>query len=89
MNAEHLPKNIRRWLGDSVGHWEGDTLVIDTTNFTDKTRFRGATENLHVVERLSRLDANTLLYRFTVDDPEPGTGPGAAKRRGGDQPADL
>jgi hypothetical protein len=70
MNAEHLPKNIRRWLGDSVGHWEGDTLVIDTTNFTDKTRFRGATENLHVVERLSRLDANTLLYRFTVDDPD-------------------
>jgi hypothetical protein len=69
MNAEHLPKNIRRWMGDSVGHWEGDTLVIDTTNFTDKTRFRGSTENLHVVERLTRLDAKTLLYRFTVDDP--------------------
>jgi hypothetical protein len=70
MNAEHLPKNIRRWLGDPVGHWEGDTLVIDTTNFTDKSRYRGSTENLHVVERLSRLDANTLLYRFTVDDPD-------------------
>jgi hypothetical protein len=69
MNAEHLPKNIRRWLGDSVGHWDGDTLVIDTTNFTDKTRFRGSTENLHVVERLTRIDAKTLLYRFTVDDP--------------------
>jgi hypothetical protein len=69
MNAQHLPKNIRRWLGDSVGHWDGDTLVIDTTNFTDKTRFRGSTENLHVVERLTRLDAKTLLYRFTVDDP--------------------
>jgi hypothetical protein len=69
MNAEHLPKNMRRWLGDSVGHWEGDTLVIDTTNFTDKTRYHGSTENLHVVERLSRLDADTLLYRFTVDDP--------------------
>jgi hypothetical protein len=70
MNGQHLPKNIRRWMGDSVGHWEGDTLVIDTTNFTDKTRFRGATENLHVVERLTRIDDKTLLYRFTVDDPE-------------------
>jgi hypothetical protein len=70
MNAPHIPKNIRRWMGDSVGHWDGDTLVIDTTNFTDKTRYHGATENLHVVERLSRLDANTLLYRFTLDDPD-------------------
>jgi hypothetical protein len=70
MNAQHLPKNIRRWLGDSVGRWEGDTLVIDTVNFTDKTRFRGATENLHVVERISRIDDKTLLYRFTVDDPQ-------------------
>ena len=70
MNAQHLPKNIRRWMGDSVGHWEGDALVIDTTNFTDKTRYRGSTENLHVVERLSRVDAKTLLYRFTVEDPE-------------------
>jgi hypothetical protein len=70
MNAQHLPKNFRRWLGDSVGHWEGDTLVVDTTNFTDKTRFRGATENLHVIERFTRVDAKTLLYRFTIDDPE-------------------
>jgi hypothetical protein len=69
MNAQHLPKNIRGWMGDSVGHWDGDTLVIDTTNFTDKTRFRGSTENLHVVERLTRLDGKTLLYRFTVEDP--------------------
>jgi hypothetical protein len=69
MNAQHLPSNIRRWMGDSVGHWEGDTLVIDTTNFNDKTRFRGATENLHVVERLSRMDDHTLVYKFTVDDP--------------------
>jgi hypothetical protein len=68
MDAQHLPKNIRRWMGDSVGHWEGDTLVIDTTNFTDKTRFHGSTANLHVVERLTRIDAKTLLYRFTVDD---------------------
>src|SRR6266849_8283516 len=68
MNAQHLPKAIRRWMGDSVGHWEGDTLVIDTTNFTDKTRFRGSTEKLHVVERFSRVDDKTLLYRFTLED---------------------
>jgi len=70
MNAQHLPKNIRLWMGDSVGRWEGDTLVVDTTNFTDQTRFRGSTENLHVVERFSRLDGRTLLYRFTIEDPE-------------------
>jgi len=70
MNAQHLPKTIRRWMGDSVGHWEGDTLVVDTTNFTDKTRFRGSTENLHVMERFSRVDAKTLLYRFTIEDSE-------------------
>ncbi len=68
-NVEHLPKAIRRWMGDSVGHWEGDTLVVDTTNFNDQTRFRGSTENLHLVERFSRMDAKTLLYRFTVEDP--------------------
>src|SRR5436190_6687726 len=50
IGGEHPPKAIRKWMGDSIGTWEGDTLVIDTTNFTDKTRFRGATENLHVVE---------------------------------------
>ena len=70
MNAEHLPPSIRRWLGDSVGKWEGDTLVVDTTNFTDKTRFRGSSPDLHVVERFSRTGANTLLYRFTIDDPK-------------------
>ncbi len=69
MNAQHLPKNIRQWLGDSVGHWEGDTLVVDTTNFTDKTRFRGSTADLHVIERFTRVDEKTLLYRFTIDDP--------------------
>jgi hypothetical protein len=68
MNAEHLPKTIRKWMGDSIGRWEGDTLVVDTTNFTDKTRYRGSTENLHVVERFTRTGANALLYRFTVED---------------------
>jgi hypothetical protein len=68
MNAPHLPKTIRRWLGDSVGRWEGETLVVDTTNFTDQTRFRGSTEDLHVMERFSRVADNALLYRFTIDD---------------------
>jgi hypothetical protein len=70
MNAQHLSKNIRRWMGDSVGHWEGDTLVVDTTNFNDKTRYRGSTQNLHVIERLTRVDDKTLLYRFTLEDPD-------------------
>jgi hypothetical protein len=69
MNAQHLPQSIRKWMGDSIGHWEGDTLVIDTTNFSDQTQFRGSSENLHVVERISRLDDKNLLYHFTVDDP--------------------
>ena len=75
MNAQHLPKSYRLWLGDSIGHWEGDTLVVDTTNFTDKTRFRGSTENLHVIERFTRVDDKTLLYRFTIDDPDTWTKP--------------
>ena len=64
----HLPSNIRQWYGDSIGHWEGDTLVIDTTNFTDQTPFAGA-QNLHVIERLTPVDADTILYQFTVEDP--------------------
>jgi hypothetical protein len=70
MNAEHVSPTVRKWMGDSVGHWEGDTLVVDTTNFTNKTQFQGASEQLHVVERFTRVNANTLLYRFTVDDPQ-------------------
>jgi hypothetical protein len=65
----HLSSNVRLWLGDSRGRWEGDTLVVDTTNFTDKTRFRGSSESLHMIERFRRVDANTILYRATVDDP--------------------
>jgi len=64
----HLPPSIRQWKGDSIGHWEGDTLVVDTTNFTDQTNFRGAGVNLHLIERFRRVDSETLLYQFTVDD---------------------
>jgi hypothetical protein len=70
MNAQHLPPAIRKWLGDSIGRWEGDTLVVDTTNFSDKTRFRGSSQNLHVVERFSRIDAKTIRYQFTIEDPD-------------------
>jgi hypothetical protein len=75
----HLASNIRKWMGDSVGRWEGDTLVVDTTNFTDKTRFQGSSENLHVVERFTRLDANTIAYKFTIDDPATFTKPWTAE----------
>ena len=71
----HLPSNVHLWYGDSVGHWEGNTLVVDTTNLSGKTGFYGADENLHVIERFSRLDGDTLLYRFTVDDPTAFTKP--------------
>jgi len=69
MNATHLPANVRQWLGDSIGHWEDDTLVVDTTNFTDQTKFEGSSPELHIVERFKRVDANTILYRATIDDP--------------------
>jgi hypothetical protein len=67
--SPHVPKNVRSLMGDSRGHWEGKTLVVETTNFSDKTSFRGASENLRVIERFTRTDENTLLYQFTIDDP--------------------
>jgi hypothetical protein len=69
IGGQHLPSSVRNWMGDSVGRWEGDVLVVDTTNFTDKTQFEGSGEYLHVVERFSRLPDGNLLYQFTVDDP--------------------
>ncbi|HEX7795305.1 MAG TPA: hypothetical protein VF456_13175 [Vicinamibacterales bacterium] len=69
IGGQHLPSSVRNWMGDSVGHWEGDVLVVDTTNFTVKTQFEGSGEHLHVVERFSRLPDGNLLYQFTVDDP--------------------
>ena len=71
----HLEPNIRQLQGDSRGHWEGETLVVDTTNFTDKTNFRGSRENLHLVERFTRADDDTLLYEFTVEDSSAWTQP--------------
>jgi hypothetical protein len=65
----HSPSGIRLWAGDSRGRWEGNTLVVDTTNFTNKTAFRGSSENLHLVERFTRTDAETLMYEVTVEDP--------------------
>jgi hypothetical protein len=65
----HIPASIRQWLGDSRGRWEGNTLVVDTTNFTDKTSVIGSDENLHVIERFTRTGENTILYQFTIDDP--------------------
>src|SRR5271168_1196804 len=67
--SPHLPSSVRQWMGDSRGHWEGQTLVVDTTNFTGKTAFRGSSENLHLTERFTRADADTILYEFTADDP--------------------
>jgi hypothetical protein len=75
INGQHPPATVRKWLGDSIGRWEGDTLVVDTTNFSDKTRFRGSSQNLHVVERFTRVDGKTLRYQFTIDDPTTWTKP--------------
>jgi hypothetical protein len=75
LGGTHAPANVREWLGDSIGHWEGDTLVVETTNFTNKTRFRGSSENLRVTERFRRIDGNTLLYRATMEDPTSFTKP--------------
>jgi len=71
----HLPGHLRFWMGHSVGHWEGETLVIDTTNFTDKTNYRGSTGNLRLVERLTRTAPDVLLSQVTVDDPTTFTRP--------------
>ena len=65
----HLPPHIRPLLGDSRGRWDDHTLVIETTNFTDRTRFRGSDESLRLTERFTRTDPDTLMYEFTVDNP--------------------
>jgi hypothetical protein len=67
--APHLPANMQQYWGDSRGHWEGNTLVVDVTNFSPKSDFQGAHENLHLVERWTRVDAETIDYVVTIDDP--------------------
>jgi hypothetical protein len=77
-NRPHLPGNVRLYRGDPIGRWEGDTLVIDVTNFSDETNFHGSRENLHIVERLKRVNANTLSVEFTAEDPTTWTRPWTA-----------
>ena len=74
----HLDQSVRQWFGDPRGHWEGDTLVVETTNFNDRTRFEGSTQNLHLVERWRRVADDQIDYRFTVSDPETWTKPWSA-----------
>jgi hypothetical protein len=78
--SPHLPSHVRQWYGDSRGHWEGNTLVIDVTNFSSKTDFRGSRENLHVVERWTRTSPAELQYELTIDDPTVWVRPWTVKR---------
>jgi hypothetical protein len=66
---------VPQWMGDSRGHWDGSTLVVDTIGFTDKTAFRGSTEHLHLIERFTRVDPGTIEYRVSVEDPATWTRP--------------
>jgi hypothetical protein len=74
-----LPPAIRQLEGSSRGRWDGDTLVVETTNFTDATGFQGSSEHMRLTERFTRVDADTILYRFTVDDPATWTQPWSAE----------
>jgi hypothetical protein len=81
MNASpHLPASVRQWFGDSRGHWEGDTLVVDVTNFSPKTDYQGARENLHLVERWKRTGPDSLEYVVTIEDPTVWTRPWTVKQ---------
>ena len=75
LNSEHVPDARRSWLGDSIGWWEGETLVVDSTNFKSTTGLYGGDENLHLIERFTRLEDGNLLYDFTVNDPTAWTAP--------------
>jgi len=75
----HLPARLQAWAGDSRGHWEGDTLVVDTTNFNPGTAVLGSSSELHVVERFTRVSYDRIVYRFTVDDPRTWTRPWSAE----------
>jgi hypothetical protein len=75
MAGQHVAPHLRPWMGDSIGRWDGDTLVVETTNFHPLQTFRGASDNLKVIERFTRTGADTILYRFTIDDPTTFTQP--------------
>ena len=78
--SSHLPATIRQWFGDSRGHWEGNSLVIDVTNFSPKTDYQGSRENLHLVERWTRTGPKTLAYEVTIEDPTVWTRPWTVKQ---------
>jgi hypothetical protein len=75
IGGTHPPQAIRKWMGDSIGHWEGDTLVVETTNFRPEQSFRGSSENAVITERFRRVAADKIIYSFTVNDPETFTAP--------------
>jgi hypothetical protein len=75
----HLPQQVRQWTGSYRGHWEGDTLVVETRNFNGKNAFQGSSENMVLTERFTRVDENTIRYQFTVDDPTTWTKPWSAE----------
>ena len=75
----HLRPSVRQWLGDSRGRWEGETLVVETTNFSGQAPFQGSGANLHLIERFTRVDADTITYGFAIDDPTTFTGPWAVE----------
>jgi hypothetical protein len=83
--SPHLPADIRQWYGDSRGRWEGNTLVIDVTNFSPKTDFRGSRENLHLIERWTRTGPTTLEYVVTIEDPTVWTRPWTVRQEFGKQ----
>jgi hypothetical protein len=78
--SPHLPASIRQWFGDSRGRWEGNTLVIDVTNFTAKTDYQGSRENLHLIERWTRTGPTSLEYVVTIEDPTVWTRPWTVKQ---------
>ena len=75
MTDKHQPPAVRQWFGDSIGHWEGDTLVVETTNFDDHTHYRGSSKDLKITERFTRVSDKTIEYRATMDDPTTWTKP--------------
>ncbi len=75
IGGKHLPSGLQSWLGDSIGTWEGDTLVVDTTNINEKVRWRGSSTRMHVVERFTRTSPTTITYRATIEDPDTWSAP--------------